>query len=50
MIGSDWPVCLVAGSYNRTIDVVKDYLKQHNAEIREAVLGENARRFWKLKA
>jgi L-fuconolactonase len=50
MIGSDWPVCLVAGSYNRTIDVVKGYLKHHPAEIREAVLGENARRFWKLKA
>lgn len=50
MIGSDWPVCLVAGSYNRTIDVAKGYLKHHPAEIREAVLGENARRFWKLKA
>jgi L-fuconolactonase len=50
MIGSDWPVCLVAGSYSRTIGVVKDYLKGPPAEIREAVLGENARRFWKLKA
>jgi L-fucono-1,5-lactonase len=50
MIGSDWPVCLVAGSYNRTIDVVKGYLKHSPAEIREAVLGENARRFWRLKA
>ncbi|MBZ5687791.1 MAG: amidohydrolase family protein [Acidobacteriia bacterium] len=50
MIGSDWPVCLVAGSYSRTMDVVKDYLKRHPAEIREAVLGENACRFWKLKA
>jgi L-fuconolactonase len=50
MIGSDWPVCLVAGSYNQTVDVVKDYLKHHTAEIREAVLGETARRFWRLKA
>lgn len=50
MIGSDWPVCLVAGSYSRTMGVVKDYLKRHPAEIREAVLGENARRFWRLKA
>jgi L-fuconolactonase len=50
MIGSDWPVCLVAGSYSRTMDVVKEYLKRHPAEIREAVLGENACRFWKLKA
>jgi L-fuconolactonase len=50
MIGSDWPVCLVAGSYSRSLDVVKNYLRDHTAEIREAVLGGNARRFWRLKA
>jgi L-fuconolactonase len=50
MIGSDWPVCLVAGSYSRTMDVVKDYLRRHLAELREAVLGENARQVWKLRA
>jgi len=50
MIGSDWPVCLVAGSYSRTMDVVKNYLQGHPAETRDAVLGENARRFWRLKA
>lgn len=49
MIGSDWPVCLVAGSYGRTMDVVKKYLQGHPAETREAVLGGNARRFWRLK-
>ena len=49
MIGSDWPVCLVASSYSRTLDVVKNYLKDHMAETREAVLGGNARRFWRLK-
>jgi L-fuconolactonase len=50
MIGSDWPVCLVAGSYGRTMDVVKNYLNRHPAETRDAVLGGNARRFWRLKA
>jgi|SRR5579864_145955 len=50
MIGSDWPVCLVAGSYSRTMDVLKSYLQCHPAETRDAVLGENARRFWRLKA
>jgi L-fuconolactonase len=50
MIGSDWPVCLVAGSYHRTIDVVKNYLQGYPAETRDAVLGENARCFWRLKA
>ena len=50
MIGSDWPVCLVTGSYSRTLDVVKNYLQGHPAETRDAVLGKSARRFWRLKA
>ena len=49
MIGSDWPVCLVAGSYGRTLDVVKNYLQNFPTHVRDAVLGENARRFWRLK-
>lgn len=49
MIGSDWPVCLVAGSYSRVMDLVKEYLKGHSAEISSAVLGGNAQRFWRLK-
>ena len=49
MIGSDWPVCLVAGSYDRTMDVVRNYLQGHSPETREAVVGGNARQFWRLK-
>jgi L-fuconolactonase len=49
MIGSDWPVCLVAASYTRTIEVVKTYLLRLNPTSREAVLGGNAQRFWRLK-
>jgi L-fuconolactonase len=48
MIGSDWPVCTVAASYGQAVGVVEDYLTQHTAEVREAVLGGNAARFWKL--
>jgi len=49
MIGSDWPVCLVASSYTRVIDLVKNYLSRYSPEIREAVMGGNARRFWRLQ-
>jgi len=49
MIGSDWPVCLVAGPYSRTMNLVRDYIQQHSLEAREAVLGGNAQRFWQLK-
>ncbi|MGC2474176.1 MAG: amidohydrolase family protein [Candidatus Sulfotelmatobacter sp.] len=48
MIGSDWPVCLVAASYETALDVVKNYLLQFSSEIQDNVLGGNARRFWKL--
>ena len=50
MIGSDWPVCTVAGTYARVMDLVKDYLGKYSAEEKEAVLGGNAAKFWKLKS
>ena len=49
IIGSDWPVCLVAGSYSKIMDLVKNYIQQRPVEAREAVLGGNAQRFWQLK-
>jgi len=49
MIGSDWPVCTVAADYVRTLDVVRDYLSALPTADREAVLGGNAQRFWRLK-
>lgn len=48
MIGSDWPVCLVAATYRRTMGVVLDYLASRPAHEQEAVLGGNAQRFWRL--
>ena len=48
MIGSDWPVCTVAASYTRAMDVVKNYLSGQPAQVQAAVLGGNAQRFWKL--
>src|SRR5215472_1346622 len=49
MIGSDWPVCLVAAGYARVMGVVKKYLDRQSAEVREAVLGANPQRFWRLR-
>ena len=50
MIGSDWPVCLVAASYTQVIGVVQSYLNRHNDNVRNAVLGGNAQRFCRLVA
>jgi L-fuconolactonase len=48
MVGSDWPVCLVAASYARVVEVVKNYLRSQDPKSRDAVLGGNAQRFWRL--
>ena len=48
MIGSDWPVCLLAASYPRAIEVVKTYLLGKSPACREGILGGNAQRFWNL--
>ena len=48
MAGSDWPVCLVAASYEQTLDLVENYLNQYGSVVRDAVLGGNAQRFWRL--
>lgn len=49
MFGSDWPVCLLAGSYQQVIDALQTVLKPHlNPQQEAAVFGGNALRFYKL--
>ncbi len=48
MIGSDWPVCTVAGEYRAVLDVVRTALDGRPGAERDAVLGGTARRFWNL--
>jgi L-fuconolactonase len=49
MIGSDWPVCTVAGSYGQVMNVVVEYLTRYPESVQDAVLGGNAERFWQLR-
>jgi L-fuconolactonase len=49
MYGSDWPVCDVAASYTQVVTLVKDYVSRYSAQDREAILGGNAAKFWRLK-
>lgn len=48
MIGSDWPVCTVAASYERTMAVVIDAIASWSEVDRAAVLGQTAGRFWRI--
>jgi L-fuconolactonase len=48
MIGSDWPVSLVASDYVRTMNVVTDYVAALPERDRDAIRGGTAARFWRL--
>ena len=49
MFGSDWPVCLLAGSYDQVVDALKKILTPRlDAKTEQAVFGGNAARFYKI--
>lgn len=48
MYGSDWPVCLVAATYDEQFSIVKEYVKNLPPSEKEAVLGGNAKTFYNL--
>jgi L-fuconolactonase len=50
MIGSDWPVCTLAGEYEPVMKIVIDYVQQFPAEMQAAILGENCARFYRIGA
>lgn len=46
MFGSDWPVCLLAGSYSQAFRMVADFVGGLPEADREAILGGNCARFY----
>lgn len=48
MFGSDWPVCLLAGSYERVYALAADYFAQFSGEAQEKFFGGNAAKFYRL--
>ena len=48
MYGSDWPVCLLAGTYDDQLSVVERYISRLSENEKRKVLGENAKRFYNL--
>jgi L-fuconolactonase len=49
MIGSDWPVCTLAGSFREVTAIVEKYLSARPDEDREKVLGATAAAFYGLE-
>jgi L-fuconolactonase len=48
MFASDWPVCLLAGSWKATLAAFTQSIGAQPIEIREKLLGGNAARFYSL--
>lgn len=46
MIGSDWPVCLLAASYQRTMEAVMRWAGKFSSTEQAGILGENCARFY----
>ena len=49
MIGSDWPVCLLGGSYQRVLGIVLDFIASLPQEVKTNILEETVRRAYRLE-
>lgn len=48
MVGSDWPVCLVACGYRQWFDLLDEYFSEFTESEREAVFGKTAKQIYRL--
>ena len=48
MYGSDWPVCQVAASYEKMLEIVQEYYASFSREEQALIFGGNATRFYHL--
>ena len=48
MYGSDWPVCLLAGGYNRALEILQLYTSKLSLHEQEQLFGGNAIEFYNL--
>jgi L-fuconolactonase len=49
MFGSDWPVCLLAASYQQVLEIVEEYVRDCAADVKAKIFGGNAAHFYGLK-
>ena len=49
MVGSDWPVCLVACGYRQWFDLLDEYFSEFTESEREAVFGKTAKQIYRLE-
>ena len=49
MFGSDWPVCLLAASYERVVETAQSFGAELNAADRDLVFSRNATEFYQIE-
>ena len=48
MFGSDWPVCLLAGSYQHVVKIIDLFIEELSPDKQNKIMGENAINFYRL--
>jgi L-fuconolactonase len=48
MFGSDWPVCLLAGSYQHIVKIIDLFIEDLKQEEKNNIMGGNACNFYNL--
>ncbi|MGA9637823.1 amidohydrolase family protein [Flavobacterium sp.] len=48
LFGSDWPVCLVAGNYAQTKELVTQFIAQLSPKEQKKIMGQNAINFYNI--
>ncbi|MDN3202515.1 amidohydrolase family protein [Algoriphagus sediminis] len=48
MFGSDWPVCTLAGTYEKVYGIVEEFSNQLSKDEKEAIFGGTAKSFYKI--
>ena len=48
MYGSDWPVCLLAGAYSRSLEILQIFTSRYSQEEQDLFFGGNAVKFYNL--
>jgi L-fuconolactonase len=48
LFGSDWPVCLLAGKYEEAYSILEKYIDNFSFEEKNKVMGENAKKIYRL--
>lgn len=49
MLGSDWPVCTLAATYEQVLKIPIEYISQLSSDERDSIMGTNALKFYNIK-